>query len=597
MKKTFLVLCFLFSLSGFGQLLIDDALTVTQLVQTVLVDASVQPSNITFNSEPANSTVVQVSRFSTGGVSTNLGLDQGLILATADAHVAIGPNNQEGASTFAFGGSYIDDDLMLIPGAQFLESSSVLEFDFIATGSELNFDFIFASEEYPEYSNSTYNDVFGFFLSGPGISGPYSNNAKNIALVPSTNTEVTINNLNNGTENNGPCQNCGFYINNGIGQTPNINPHIQYDGFTSVLRASSGLVCGETYHIKLAIGNVGDNTYDSAVFIKNFNIRQNLELLDDNGLVENLDACLGQNLTIFSNIRPQGNVFVWTKDGVVIPETGPSITVSEGGLYAVNIFTEDGCQFAFDDILIVFRTELSIVDPPDINLCAVLAPSYTFPTINQTSTILGTLNPSHYLVTYYNSSYDDAVSGSSNGLIPFGNLNNYTISSATGVIWVRVEEIGPNMYGCVEVISFKINAYGIQTGDISYAKELYCTDVTTPQPVMSTASSGGFFSSTPSGLQLDVNTGAIIPSGSDGGNYSIIYNVPATGSCPAYSTPATLVTINSVAASEPIVVSPVLYCKDDTVQPLIANGVDLLWYQSAVGGTGSKIQPRCLMLV
>lgn len=26
--------------------------------------------------------------------------------------------------------------------------------------------------------------MYGFFLSGPGITGPYSNNSKNLALVP-----------------------------------------------------------------------------------------------------------------------------------------------------------------------------------------------------------------------------------------------------------------------------------------------------------------------------------------------------------------------------------------------------------------------------
>jgi len=591
MKNIYLLISFFFSLNVFSQLLIDDSLTASQLVQSVLVDSSVLPSNITFNSQSADSVIVQVSRFYAGDTITNLGLNQGLILATADTDVAIGPNNQTDASTFAFGGSYIDDDLMQIPGAAFLESSSVLEFDFIATGSELNFDFIFASEEYPEYSNSDYNDVFGFFLSGPGISGPYSNNAKNIALIENTTTEITINNLNNGNQNGGPCEYCEFYVNNGTGMTPNDNLFIQYDGFTTVIRAKSDLWCGETYHIKLAVGNVGDNQYDSAVFIKNFNVQQSLELLESNNLPENINVCFGETISIYSGIPTEDNIFIWTKDGTTIQGSGSSITVSEGGLYGLSVFTNAGCKFAFDEILIGYRSEISVVDPPDINLCALLATSYTFPTINQTSIILGGLNPSDYSISYYNSSYQDAFSGSSSGIIPLTSLDNYTISVATGIIWVRIQETANNLYGCVKVISFNINAYGIQTGEISYGSGVYCVDLSTSQPVMSTASAGGIFSATPNGLQLDAITGSIVPSESFGGNYAIIYSVAATGSCPAYSTLPVYVTINSTFANAPVVLSPVLYCKNEPVQPLVANGSDLLWYPTENGGTGSQIKP------
>lgn len=590
MKHLFSVVCFLLSFNALGQLVVSDSLTVSHLVENVLVDASVLPSNIKFNGESGDAIMLQVSQFSTGSTATNLGLVEGLILATADTDVAIGPNSSASSSTFAFNGAYLDPDLIQIPGAQFLESSSVLEFDFVATGTELNFDYIFASEEYPEYANSSYNDVFGFFLSGPGITGPYLNNAANIALIPNTSTEVTINNLNNGTSNQGPCEYCEFYVSNGIGTTPETNTFIQYDGFTTVIRAKADLICGATYHMKLAIGNVGDNQYDSAVFIKNFNVQQSLELVESNNLPENLNVCFGETISIFSGIEAQDNIFVWKKDETVIPGNGPTITVGEGGRYSLSIFTAAGCKFAYDEILIGYRRELAIVDPPDINLCALWAPSYTFPTINQTNVILDALNPDEYLVGYYTNA-TDANLGSSSGLISPENLDNYTINAATGIIWVRVQEIGANLYGCSRIISFNINAYGIQTGDISYEKSLYCADLTVPQQVHSTASTGGSFTATPSGLQLDSVTGAILPSGSLGGDYEIVYNVPASGSCPAYSTLPALVTINATFANPPTVVSPVLYCQNETEVPLVATGTNLLWYSTSNGGVGSVTKP------
>lgn len=591
MKK--LLLCIFLSLSytGFSQLLLDDTLTPSQLVQQVLVDQSVAPVNITFNNQPGNTVKIQVAQFSTGAVPTGLGLEQGLILATAGTDVALGPNNSGSSSTFAFGGSYVDADLVLIPGAQYLESSSVLEFDFVATGSELNFDYVFASEEYPEFSNSDYNDVFGFFLSGPGLSGPYTNNAENIAIIPNTTTEMTINNLNNGTANAGPCEYCEFYISNGVGQTPELNPYIEYDGFTTTIRAKAALQCGETYHIKLAIGNVGDNNYDSAVFIKNFNVQQKLELLETNNLPENTNVCFGEEISIFSGVPAADNVFVWTKDGDPISESTPSITVNSGGVYALNIFTAAGCSFAYDDILIGYRPEVAAVDPPDINMCAVFSNSYTFDTINQDSAILANLVSGDHSVTYYNSSLADALSGSSNGIIASSNLDNYTITTAAAEIWVRIVETAPTLYGCSTVKAFNINAYGIQTGEISYPGDLFCLDLDTAQSPHSTASEGGMYTAVPTGLSIDNLSGAILPSASQPGNYTIVYNVPATGSCPPYATPPVSITINSSLPNLPQVTTPVLYCQNEPADALDATGDYLLWYDDQADISGSTTSP------
>ena len=78
--------------------------------------------------------------------------------------------------------------------------AAVLEFDFIPTGDSLSFNYSFGSDEYNEYVCGSVNDAFGFFLSGPGINGAYSNNAINLAIIPETDgTPVTINSVNNGS--------------------------------------------------------------------------------------------------------------------------------------------------------------------------------------------------------------------------------------------------------------------------------------------------------------------------------------------------------------------------------------------------------------
>ena len=222
-----------------------------------------------FNGSNANANVVspRASLFTTGFNPTNLGLVDGIVLATGNTAVALGPNNQDDAAlpVLPFYSGDPDLDMLTIHTVQ---NTACLEFDFIAQGDQLGLSYVFASEEYPEWANTAFHDAVGIFLSGPGVEGTFTNNAKNLALVPGTSIPVNTNNLNNGITNNGPCEYCAFYVNNGTGTTPAVNTSIQYDGFTTELAVSHALQQGQTYHLKLAVANVADNAFDSAIFFK-----------------------------------------------------------------------------------------------------------------------------------------------------------------------------------------------------------------------------------------------------------------------------------------------------------------------------------------
>ena len=262
MKKRLLFLFIFVSSLSNAQLIVDNTTqTPAQLVQNTLLGSGISVSNVTFNGSASNAAMVrdQVGHFLNGN-ATNIGLNNGVILSTGKATVAIGPNNSGNktlVTSLPMGG---DPDLSAIASGT-INTKAVIEFDFVPTGNTVSFNFVFASEEYLEYVGSSFNDVFGFFLSGPGITGPFTNNAKNIALIPTTSSPISINNVNS-------TSNPAFYINNGTGATPNINSTIQFDGFTTVLTANSNVQCGETYHIKLAISNVSDSSIDSAVFLQ-----------------------------------------------------------------------------------------------------------------------------------------------------------------------------------------------------------------------------------------------------------------------------------------------------------------------------------------
>ncbi len=219
---------------SFSQLTISKKLTPSGIVNQVLKGKGVEISNITFRGA-SNA----LGTFTAN--NTNLGIKEGIILSTGSIYNAVGPNKEEDKST-DFGK----------PGYNLLGSTSydaaVLEFDFTPQGDTIEFQYVFASEEYPEYVNKEFNDIFGFFISGPGISG-----VKNIALLPDGST-VTINNVNQ-------FKNSSYYISNAFGST------IEYDAFTKVLTARAIVQCGKTYHLILAIADIQDYVYDSAIFL------------------------------------------------------------------------------------------------------------------------------------------------------------------------------------------------------------------------------------------------------------------------------------------------------------------------------------------
>lgn len=218
------------------------------------------------------------------GEITNIGIDKGLLLTTGTIHNTDSGKSRQGPhGPNDLPGAGMDNNQ---PGYGLLNgltsgityNAAVLEIDFIALESELEFTYVFGSEEYPEYVCSAYNDVFGIFISGPGISG-----IQNIAKIPETNTYVAINTVNSGlVGSNGTLSNCmnadpdwqsytSYFVSNGNGNQSPFNGsqyYVQYDGFTVPLTAQTNLEIGEQYKLTIAIADVGDGIYDSGLFIQ-----------------------------------------------------------------------------------------------------------------------------------------------------------------------------------------------------------------------------------------------------------------------------------------------------------------------------------------
>lgn len=230
-----------------------------QYVTEVLLGEGVAASNITFTGSMS-----QLGYLSCGG---DIGISEGMSLHTDNSLC-------NDFCSDCLGGSIEEQDLLTVAnsvppliGQSFSVSAvydvAVLEFDFYAAGDSIFFNYIFGSDEYLTYVNSQYNDVFGFFLSGPGINGPYNspegfpNGAINLAVVPGSDPElpITISSINNTTNEE-------LYVDN-----PN-QLGLCTNGYTTPLVAKAAVQCGEVYHMRLAIADGSDTALESFVILE-----------------------------------------------------------------------------------------------------------------------------------------------------------------------------------------------------------------------------------------------------------------------------------------------------------------------------------------
>jgi gliding motility-associated-like protein len=259
-----------------AQIVVANTLTPEQIVNQVLLGGGVTATNITYQGATGATTVQNnVATYSCPNNAT-FPIQSGILLTTGNALGAVGPNNSTGGSNFG-SAQLVDADLTVLantpppPFPASITNGVIIEFDFVPQGDSIKFNYLFGSEEYPEFAppGGALNDVFGFFLSGPGINGPYTNNAVNIAVLPNSpiNTQVSIQNVN-------PVTNSGYYLNNLAGTA--WGSALQYDGTTTLLKAKAAVQCGLTYHIKMAITNVQDQGWDSGVLLQAGSFSSNL---------------------------------------------------------------------------------------------------------------------------------------------------------------------------------------------------------------------------------------------------------------------------------------------------------------------------------
>jgi gliding motility-associated-like protein len=206
--------------------------------------------------------------------NTQIGIDSGVVLTSGRAKTVgfvdglDGDGSIPAINVVADNGFNLpgDADLANAIGVPVLNTfdACILEFDFVPVGDTIRFNYVFSSEEYTPEFVCEFNDAFAFFISGPGITG-----LKNIALIPGTNTPVSIINVNNVQDPSDPLcpSNIAYYKNN------ESNQFFTHDGHTTVLTAVSGVLPCQTYHLKMVIMDVVDDAFDSGVFLEAGSLR------------------------------------------------------------------------------------------------------------------------------------------------------------------------------------------------------------------------------------------------------------------------------------------------------------------------------------
>ena len=337
------------STSGLGQVDIDSDYSIDQYVNDILLGDGVEAFNITYTGGASQ------LGYMTGGEG-DLMISDGLVLSSDAAENISCPPIQNGC-TDCLGMDFNDPDLLTIAnsvppliGQNFAVSSvndgCILEFDFTASGDSISFNYIFGSDEYETWINTQYQDVFAFFLSGPGIVGEFDSpagfpdGAINIAGVPDSDPylPITISSVNSGT-------NALYYVNNQSEQD------ICILGYTQSFTAEASVQCGQTYHIKLAIADGSDTALESVVILEEGSFSSNaFDLTATASISGNIifggdttvvESC---NDAVFQVVRPDASIedtLVITiggtaTNGVDYEEIDPEV-IMEVGEYSVDI--------------------------------------------------------------------------------------------------------------------------------------------------------------------------------------------------------------------------------------------------------------------
>jgi len=267
-KRKYICIClYFFTQLSQSQLKIKEAISAEELMAVLLGDTeNIIVSNLSIKGSPNSFGEFKCK------LDYNDIIPEGIIMSNGYVKNAIGPNTDTKKSTKV--NFMSDPDINRISGNKGCYDTALFEFDLISATDEIQFNFFFASEEYPEYINKNVNDTFIFL-----VTNTVTKTSENIALLNGDkNTPITVDYINHLT-------NSEYYIPNIPWNKETMNTYrndikklelpftFQYDGLTKLLNANVTVIPEVKYHFKLGISDVGDQLYDSAIFLEANSLR------------------------------------------------------------------------------------------------------------------------------------------------------------------------------------------------------------------------------------------------------------------------------------------------------------------------------------
>jgi hypothetical protein len=184
------------------------------------------------------------------GSISQLGISPGLLLTSGDG--APPATNTEDGYSVQLSPNNTDADLNTavkagFPGAGDVEDATVLQFQFTVTDPNLKgiqFDLVFASDEYPEFSDSSFVDIGAVFINGVNYALFNGKTDQPLSIIDKNLV-------------------AGGFRDNASSSIP-----IEYDGVSVKLTIVAPVQAGVNT-IKIAVGDTGDQIYDSGLFVSN----------------------------------------------------------------------------------------------------------------------------------------------------------------------------------------------------------------------------------------------------------------------------------------------------------------------------------------
>ncbi|MBS1301841.1 Hint domain-containing protein [Loktanella sp. SALINAS62] len=241
------------------------------------------------------------------------------------------PNQRSNTSTDT-GGQNFNSDFEAISDVRTYDAS-FLTVDFIPTGNVMSIKFVFASEEYPEYASSIYNDVVGVWSNGVHIP---------LSVTQSAASVVEINDT----------ENINLYKDNTGDQF-----NTEMDGLTVTMTLTIPVNPGQINTLKLGIADASDSSFDSTLLIAGNSIQTTVIAIQDDvttaaGSTANVDLlandmnATGGTLSI-SHIN---GIAVSPGDTVTLPSGHQITLLADGTIDIVTTSDEEKISFTYDTV-------------------------------------------------------------------------------------------------------------------------------------------------------------------------------------------------------------------------------------------------------